>query len=347
MRRFDYSFIKGLRISTGVLSLTNKIEILRSKEDERKKNNADIFSALASVARVMSVKGSNEIEGIVTTDKRMAEIVNGNSAPVSHDEKEISGYRDALDMIRDHHASIAMREDLILDLHRIMMSYTEEGGGKYKGTDNLIISTDRNGMRRIVFEPVSFEDTPAAMEQLILAYTDAAQDSGINRMILIPCFILDLLCVHPFTDGNGRISRLLSLLLMFNNGMDVGKYISFEEEINRSKGRYYEALRRSSENWHTNGNDYVPFIENFFFVLSSCYKELDERFMVIGNKKINKANRIEATILNSIVPISKKEIMELLPDVSVTTIEAKISELLKDEKIRKVGTYRDARYVRR
>jgi Fic family protein len=347
MHRFDYSFIKGLRISTGTLGLTNKIELLRFKGEERKRDNADIFAALSSVARIRSVKGSNAIEGIITTDKRLEEIVNGNSAPLNHDEREISGYRDALDRIRDHHAIIDIGENEIINLHRIMMSHTEKGGGEYKRTDNLIVSTDREGIKRIVFEPVSYEETPASMEQMILAYKAARQDSDIDPMILIPCFILDLLCIHPFTDGNGRVSRLLSLLLMYNSGIDVGKYISFEGQIDKFKESYYKALNRSSENWHTNGNDYVPFIENFIFILSVCYKELEEKFTVIGDKKINKGNRIEATIMNSFSPISKKEIKELFPDVGISTIEAKISELLREGKIKKIGSYTDARYTKK
>jgi hypothetical protein len=347
MRRYDYSFIKGLKIGTDVMAMTNMIEAQRIREQERKKNSPDVFSSLEGVARVQSVKGSNEIEGIVTTDKRIEEIVNRNSAPLDHNEMEIAGYRDVLNMIHNGHGSMGITEETILNMHRIMMSYTPNGGGRYKNEDNLIINADRNGKQSVRFRPVPSNETASAMEQLILAYNSAKDDSRINRMILIPCFILDLLCIHPFSDGNGRMSRLLSILLMYRSNIDVGRYISFEEQINRSKGSYYEALGRSSEEWHTNDNDYIPFIENFIFMLFRCYKELDRRFAVIGDVKINKGNRIEAAVLNCIEPISKTEIKELLPDVSVKLIEVKLSELLRDEKIRKIGSYRDARYFRR
>lgn len=345
MRRYDYSFIKDLKISTGTASLTNKIGIYRVKQKERKDEYPGVFAALESIAKVQSVKGSNAIEGIVTTDKRIEEIVNKNSAPLNHDEREIAGYRDVLNMIHTEYGSLAVREELILNMHRIMMSYTSLPGGGYKDQDNIIISINEQGLRSVRFRPVSFEETPEAMNQLILAYLDAKNDAGIDQLILIPCFILDFLCIHPFIDGNGRMSRLLSLLLMYKNGIDAGKYISFEGQINKTKDRYYESLRRSSENWHTNDNDYVPFIENFLFTLFACYRELDRRFDVVGGKKVNKGNRIEATIKNNIVPISKKEIEELLPDVSKTTIEAKLSELLKQGRIAKTGSYKDARYV--
>lgn len=347
MRRFDYSFIKSLRISTGTMGLTNKIELFRFKEEERKKDNIDVFSALESIARVQSVKGSNAIEGIVTTDKRIKEIVDGNSAPLNHDEEEIAGYRDVLDRIHADRRPLNITEGTILEMHRMMMSYSEKEGGKYKTADNLIVSTDQNGMRKIIFEPTSSEETPASMEQLILAYIDARQDSGIDPVILIPCFILDFLCIHPFMDGNGRVSRLLSLLLMYNSGIDAGKYISFEGQINKHKDIYYKALNRSSQDWHTNSNDYVPFIENFVFILYTCYKELDERFTVVEDKKVNKSNRIEAAVLKNLGSISKAEIMELLPDISVTTIEIKLAELIRDGKIEKIGNYKNARYVRK
>jgi len=324
----------------------NKMELLRSEEKERKKDSGNVFSVLRSLARILSVKGSNEIEGIVTTDERIEKIMSGDTAPLNHEEEEIMGYRDVLDVIHNDPERYDVSEKDILDMHRIMLSRTRLGGGVYKKRDNCIISENANGEREVIFTPVSSEETPRSMEQLILAYVDASQDSGIDPMILIPCFILDFLCVHPFIDGNGRISRLLSLLMMYKHGIDVGKYISFEAQINKHKRNYYRALRRSSENWHTGNNDYVPFIENFIFTLHSCYNELNKRFDVLEGKKINKSNRVEAAVMNCSGSISKKEIGELLPDVSITTIEAKLSDLLSKGKIRKIGSYTDARYAK-
>ena len=346
MRRYDYSFIKGLGVRTGIVSMMNRMEVLKIRQKEMKKEAPEAFISLESIARLQSVKGSNAIEGIVTTDKRIKAIVNENSAPLNHDEREIAGYRDVLDMIHGNHASIDISEETILRMHEMMLSYTTEGGGRYKDTNNLIVSVDGEGNRNVVFRPVLSSETKRSMEQLILAYIDARDDSGIDNMILIPCFILDLLCIHPFSDGNGRISRLLSLLMMYNIGIDVGRYISFESQINRYKGDYYEALRRSSEGWHTNENDYLPFVENFIFTLFRCLREMDKRFAVLEDKRINKGNRVEATVINSIGPISKSDIKEILPDVSSRTIEVKLSELLKEGKIKKKGTFKDAHYFR-
>jgi len=346
MRRFDYSFIKKLRISTGTVTLMNKLELSNFKNNERKKVDKDVFSALESPARIGSVKGSNAIEGIITTDERIEKIVNENSAPLNHDEEEIAGYRDVLDMIHGDPGRYDIDENNILNMHRIMLSHTRTGGGRYKERNNLIISEGPEGTREVLFRPVPHEETHRSMEQLILAYIDARDDSGIDPIILIPCFILDFLCIHPLIDGNGRVSRLLSILMMYKIGIDVGRYISFEGQINKYKKNYYESLQRSSKDWHICKNDYVPFIENFIFTLHTCYRELDMRFDVIGDKKINKNNRIEAAVLNSFGSVSKREIKELLPDISITTIEAKLSELLKSGKIKKIGSYVDARYAR-
>ena len=184
------------------------------------------------------------------------------------------------------------------------------------------------------------------MEQFELAYMEARNNANINQLLLIPCVVLDFLCIHPFRDGNGRMSRLLSLLLLYKNGYDAGKYVSFEEQINNYKAYYYEALRESSVGWHENRNSYIPFIENFLSTLYMCYKELDKRFAVIHGKKITKTARIEATVLNSLVPISKADICSVLPDVSPTTVEAVLSKMVRNGQIKKIGRSRMTRYVK-
>lgn len=179
-----------------------------------------------------------------------------------------------------------------------------------------------------------------------VAYMEDRSNANINQLLLIPCVILDFLCIHPFRDGNGRMSRLLSLLLLYKNGFDAGKYVSFEEQINNYKVYYYEALRVSSEGWDTNENSYFPFIENFLSMLYMCYKELDKRFAVIHGKKITKKARVEATVLNSLTPISKSEICKILPDVSPTTVEAVLGAMVKRGTVKRLGSSRAARYIK-
>ncbi|MDR3289113.1 MAG: Fic family protein [Peptococcaceae bacterium] len=303
---------------------------------------------MESLAKVQSVKGSNEIVGIVTSEQRLNEIVNQNSAPLNHNEAEIAGYRDTLALIHTEYTALDLRERDVLRLHELMLSYSPNGGGHYKDSDNvMIMEVDASGARRVRFEPTPAAETSETMEQLLLAYMDARDNSAVNRLLLIPCFILDFLCVHPFSDGNGRISRLLSLLLLYKNSFDAGRYISFEEQINRGKADYYRALKNSSDGWHTGENSYFPFIENFITTLLMCYKELDKRFSAVNSGKLSKRARIEATVLHSLLPISKREVCYILPDVSPTTVEAVIASMLKSGVIVKVGSARNTKYVKR
>lgn len=348
MRKFDYSFLDNGLLPTKLVNLTSVIYSLKTSSNIRKDEFEKIFTELEKIAKVQSVKSSNAIEGIVTSDERIEEIVNQSSKPLNHNEAEIAGYRDALNKIHLEYNTLDFTEETILKLHEIMMNYTVyEYAGKYKVNNNYIIEEDKDGNRRVRFMPTSAQETPEAVEQLVLAYLDARNNSNINQLLLIPCVILDFLCIHPFSDGNGRISRLLSLLLLYKNGFDAGKYISFEEQINNMKGYYYEALEQSSKDWAENKNDYVPFIENFLSMLYMCYKELDKRFNIVNSNKITKTSRIEATVLNSIVPISKMEICKILPDVSPTTVEAVLGKMIKEGKITRIGTARASKYKRK
>ena len=260
---------------------------LKTMAGVRKEEYAKVFTELEAVAKIQSIKSSNAIEGIVTSDERIAAIVNQNSAPLNHNEAEIAGYRDALNAIHTDHTHMDFRQRDILRLHEMLMAIAGyEYGGQYKTDDNVILEVDANGNRKVRFRPTPADETAEAMEQLELAYMDARDDANINQLLLIPCVILDFLCIHPFRDGNGRMSRLLSLLLLYKNGYDAGKYVSFEEQINKYKAFYYEALRQSSDGWAENQNTYFPFIENFLSTLYMCYKELDKRFAVVHGKKV-------------------------------------------------------------
>ena len=347
MRKFDYSFLNNGLLPANLVNLTANISALKTMAGVRKDEFTQIFTELEAVARVQSIKSSNAIEGIVTSDERIAAIVNQNSAPLNHNEAEIAGYRDALNEIHLGYQHIDFRESDILRLHEIMMNFTGyEYGGQYKTDDNVILEVDSEGNRRIRFRPTPANETKNAMEQLVLAYMEARSNANINQLLLIPCVILDFLCIHPFRDGNGRMSRLLSLLLLYKSGFDAGKYVSFEEQINNYKAYYYESLRESSEGWESNENSYFPFIENFLSTLYMCYKELDKRFAVLNGKKITKTARIEATVLNSLTPLSKSEICKVLPDVSPTTVEAVLGSMVKRGDIKRLGSGRATRYIK-
>lgn len=347
MKIFDYSFLNNGLLPARLVNLTSSIASLKTMAGVRKDEYAQVFTELESIAKVQSVKSSNAIEGIVTSDERINAIVNQNSAPLNHNEAEIAGYRDALNAIHLGYEHIDFRQDDILRLHEMMMSIAGyEYGGRYKTADNVILEMDAQGRQRVRFRPTLAAETPQAMEQLELAYLAARNDANINQLLLIPCVILDFLCIHPFRDGNGRMSRLLSLLLLYKNGYDAGKYVSFEEQINNYKAYYYDALRQSSEGWAENENSYFPFIENFLSMLYMCYKELDKRFAVVHGKKITKKARVEATVLNSLTPISKADICQILPDVSPTTVEAVLGAMVKSGSIKRIGQGRNTRYIK-
>jgi len=346
MRIFDYSFLKVLTVNMDLLNTVSMIESLKERDSNRIVQFPTTYSNMESAARIQSVFGSNAIEGIFTSDDRLKDICMKKVKPKGHSENEIAGYRDALDLVHREYRSLDIDLPTIRLLHRITLSYTKEGGGEWKTVDNIIGSRNEDGSINVVFRPVSAEDTPEAMEQLILAYRLAIQDSEINRLLLIPCFIQDFLSIHPFLDGNGRTSRLLSLLLLYKEGYDVGKYVSFENMTYRNRPEYYRSLSRSSKDWLEGKNDYMPFIRNFLGILLLCYKELDRRFATAVGAKTNKTSRIEYAVMNSLLPISKRELCENLPDISEAMVANVLRRLLEEGKIEKVGSGPATRYRR-
>lgn len=349
MHKFTYEFLKDKTITSDLFSLSNIITDLKSKTDERKDSNKTLFSILETIAIKESVEGSNAIEGIFTTEERIKEIVENNSEPLSHNEEEIAGYYDAIKFVKENYEHLSFNEETIKQLHSMLVArhigYNK--GGKYKTSDNVIAEKNADGtIKRVIFVPTKAIDTAKAMSDLCLAYQVYRDDYDIPALLLIPCVIVDFLCVHPFSDGNGRVSRLLTLLLLYKEGYDIGKYISFENQINKYKGNYYDVLERCQVEWHNSKNTYYPFIEFTFQILYQCYKEINRRFIKTKSGKDKKNERIEAVVLDSIAPISKADIQELLPDVSITTIEAVLSKLLKENKIRKIGTFKNAKYLK-
>jgi len=345
MRKYDYSFLKS-SVPGNIVGLTDIISDLRSREEFRKLQYGETFEKLRQKAIIESVKGSNAIEGIVTTDDRIKDILEGG-VPVTHDEMEISGYKDALNIIHTTHKDLDLTDDVIRLFHKKLEAEANRSeAGRYKRTNNFIMEYAADGSRSVRFIPIPAKQVQENMNQLLLAYYEARQDSEIPALLLIPCVVLDFLCIHPFLDGNGRVSRLMTVLLLYLSEYDIVRYISYEGQINKYKAGYYDALRASSEGWHENKNNYVPFIINFLQLLYRCYKDLDESFTDITMKKAKKTERVESILMNAIVPISKQDILQRLPDVSVQTVELVLNKMLKENKIIKIGTYRDARYMK-
>ena len=347
MHKYDYSFLKDLKITAKLIGLSNVIAESNYKIRIQEKDEPETFLKLHQKAIIDSTVSSNRIEGVVTSNKREKELLVNGGKPLNHDEEEISGYRDAIIFISDRYEDIEISENTIRYLHSLLMYYSDNSKGQYKSVDNEISARYEDGRSEVIFEPVKSKDIARNMHDLIVAYNEAKTDSEINQMLLIPCFIVDFLAIHPFTDGNGRVSRLLTLLLLYKNGYDVGKYISYEKMIEDYKWNYYQELSRSQTGWHQNRNDYSSFIIFHFQMLYRCYKEIGNRFALESDQKLNKQKKIENKIMNSIVPVSKAEIVDALPEVSTTTIEKVLGVLLKEGRIRKIGTYRNARYIRK
>jgi len=345
MKIFDYSFLKDKPIPAQTVNLLTTVEKLTIDRRTLIDSYPKLFEELTKIAIVQSIISSNAIEGIVTTDERIKGLLNGSVSPINHNENEILGYKDVIDLIHHNYNEYSFTEEQILAFHQLLLSYERPSyAGKYKTSDNVILEITKNGTRSVRFRPTPAKETQSAMEQMILAYMDARDDSNVNQLLLIPCVILDFLSIHPFSDGNGRLSRLLSLLLLYKNGFTIGKFISFENQINLNKKEYDQSLKLSSDNWNNSANDYYPFINHFLVTLIRCYNELDKRVSILSSKVTNKKERIKITIEKSLVPLSRKELMELWPDIAVDTIKKVLIELQNEGTIQKIGNFKNAKY---
>ena len=304
----------------------------------------DELRELVEIAKVQSTESSNRIEGISTADDRLKNLVKSKTTPRNRDESEIAGYRDVLNTIHENYDYIPINASYLLQLHRDLYKFIgNSAGGLFKTSDNIIQETDAEGNAGVRFRPAAAWETPASVDELCKAYKEAREDA--DPLILNMMFILDFLCIHPFNDGNGRMSRLLTLLLLYQSGFIVGKYISIEKIIEDSKETYYEALQDSSINWHENANDYKPFVNYMLGVIIGAYGEFESRVKLLTNPEFSKPDRIREMIKNHIGTITKSELMEMNPDISDTTIQRTLADLLKRGEIEKIGGGRYTKYV--
>ena len=305
------------------------------------------MKTLLEVALIQSTGASNRIEGIFTSDKRLEELVSQKAEPCNRSEQEIAGYREVLSTIYEGYEYINPRPNIILQLHRDLYSYSQgAAGGSYKNSDNVIAETDAEGHQKARFIPVPAFQTAEAMEELCTRFLEAWEADRIDKLVLIPMFILDFLCIHPFNDGNGRMSRLLTLLLFYKAGYIVGKYVSMEMLIEKTKETYYEALQASSTGWHEGENSYEPFVKYYLGIMLKAYNEFESRVEHLKHRSLSKPDRIKAVIDNKVGKITKKEIMEFCPDISKVTVERTLTDLVKSGYIAKVGAGPSTGYVR-
>ena len=304
----------------------------------------DELKELVEIAKIQSTEASNRIEGIFTADDRLKNLVQEKTTPRNMDESEIAGYRDVLNTIHENYDYIPINANYFLQLHRDLYKFVGNvDGGIFKTGDNIIQEEDDKGNKKIRFCPVPAWETAESIDALCEAFRDAKSD--VNPLILNTMFILDFLCIHPFNDGNGRMSRLLTLLLLYQSDYIVGKYISIEKIIEESKETYYEVLQDSSLNWHENENDYKPFVNYMLGVIVNAYKEFESRVELVTNPNLSKSDRIREIIKNHIGTITKSDLLEMNPDISDTTVQRTLAELLKNNEIKKIGGGRYTKYT--
>ena len=346
MREFSYKNAYKKLLTPEIVSYLAQIHEQKGQQNLFIEAQKDALTELLEIAKIQSTEASNRIEGIITPDDRLKKIVRDKTTPRNRSEREIAGYRDVLATIHENYDYIPVRPGMILQLHRDLYKFSGVSiGGSFKNSDNVIAEELPDGTRHVRFEPVPAWETPEAMNNLCAALADALADSELDPLLLIPMFILDFLCIHPFNVGHGRMSRLLTLLLLYRAGYLVGKYISIEKLIADTKETYYEVLRDSSDGWHEGENDYLPFARYMLGVIVAAYRDFADRVDVLITRGLSKPNRVKELIHTTTGRITKAEIMRQCPDISQKTVERALKELMDSGEIIKIGGGRYTTYI--
>ena len=346
MRQFDYSKLKKSSWDGEILSFVAQIREYKGKQELYLRQKPVELKRLIEVAKIQSTDSSNRIEGIGTSSARMRQLVDGRTSPQNRDEQEIIGYRDVLNTIHESYRHIPLKSEIILQLHRDLLAYTEKTfGGKFKNTQNYINEIHADGSTFTRFTPLKPFETPPAVDTICLSYRQALKEQVIDPLILIPIFICDFLCIHPFNDGNGRMSRLLTTLLLYQSGFTVGKYISIEQKIEKTKDAYYDVLGAVSSGWLESKNDYTPFIKYFLGIILNCYRDLEDRLGSM-DRKSTPYEIVRKAVENTLGIFSKAQILDLCPSIGSSSVEAALKHLYEEGFILRQGKGRSTTYVR-
>lgn len=347
MRKIDYKLEYEKVLSPEVVAYIGQIREMKASYTHVLGAHSSELDQLLEVAKIQSTEASNRIEGIVTTEDRLKKLMHEATVPQNRGEREIAGYRDVLAMIHESYEYIPVTSNMILQLHEHLYRFSASSiGGKYKDSDNLIAEQLPDGSAQIRFTPVPAWETAEAMRTICNAYREALKESELDPLILIPLFILDFLCVHPFNDGNGRMSRLLTLLLLYRADYSVGQYISIEKLIADTKESYYEALYASSVGWHEEENDYEPFVRYMLGVILAAYREFDSRHcLVSGSGQGSKTDAVRRVAREYRRQFTKGDLIADCPSISQKTIERALRGMLDRGDIVKVSSGRYAAYV--
>ena len=348
MRSLAPEFLARLVFDASQLAAIQRLGEARGRQDLFVAQIPEQLEVLRHAAAVESSESSNRIEGVVVAPGRVEAIVLKAAAPRDRSEQEIAGYRDALQLIHESHAHMAFTTNVVLQLHAMLFRYLPSEGGVWKATDNEIVERDAQGhVTRVRFTPVPAVGVPPAMQALATAYDAAQRDGRFDPLILAPLAVLDFLCIHPFRDGNGRMARLLTLLLLYRFRYRVGRYISLERVVEESKETYYEALERSSQGWHEARHDSKPWLDYFWGVLLRAYREFEERVDTLSKGRGSKTEQVREAVGRRIGPFSISDIEKDSPGVSRDMVRVVLRQLRDEGAITPQGKGRGARWIRR
>lgn len=346
MRNFNYSSIKDQKWDSEILGLIAAIYKEAGKQEMYLKQRPEELEKLVEIAKIQSTEASNAIEGIVTTNTRIKQLVAEKTTPRNRNEQEIAGYRDALVIIHENFDAIMISQNYILQLHKILYSQMNNPlAGRTKNVQNYISATYPYGSTKILFTPLAPYETPKALDAICDEYNRVIGNMELEPLIAIPVFIHDFLCIHPFNDGNGRMSRLLTTLLLYRSGFYVGKYISLEAKIANNKDLYYEALQASQDGWLEGKDDPVPFIKYLLGTILAAYKDFGERFSLVEDKK-PALEIVRMATLKKIGRFTKQDIRELCPSLSISSIEGALRTLVDNGELRREGAGKNICYYR-
>ncbi len=347
MRSFEHGYLRETPISHTLAMTMRRLGEFRGRQVLYSEQSPEVLDTLRRVAMIQSVESSNRIEGITVLPERLSELVVSKTTPRDRPEQEVAGYREVLDDIHLHHATMQLSTKLILGWHRTMYRYTGEKRGQWKPRDNAITEVRPDGRQVVRFRPASALVTPAFMRRLVDLFDQSLAESRTDPLLLIAGFVLDFECIHPFMDGNGRIGRLLTLLLLYQAGYEVGRYISLERIVEESKETYYEALRRSSEGWHQARHDLRPWWEYFLGMLTAAYNEFEARVGAITSARGAKREMVRRAIDRLPDPFTIADLRRACAGVSLPTLKRALTEMSKEGKIKRLGAGPGARWVHR
>lgn len=343
---FNYSTIRNQKWDSEVLSYIAAIYKEAGKQELYLKQRPEELEKLVEIAKIQSTEASNAIEGIVTTSTRIKQLVAEKTAPRNRDEQEIAGYRDALSVIHESFDVIPITRNYILQLHKIMYSHMNNPmAGQTKNVQNYISATYPDGHTEILFTPLAPYETPEAIDLICQEYNRVIGNMEVEPLLAIPVFIHDFLCIHPFNDGNGRMSRLLTTLLLYRSGFFVGKYVSLEAKIAKNKDLYYQALSQCQDGWHQGTEDVVPFIKYLLSIILSAYKDFEDRFSLI-EEKLPAIEIVRKATKEKIGRFTKQDIRELCPSLSVSSVEGSLRKMVASGELKREGSGRTTTYFR-